>query len=415
MMNNQEIPQGYKRTKVGVIPKEWDAIKLEKLFTFKNGINASKEQYGSGVKFINVLDIINNLAINHHNIIGLVSITEKELKLYEVKYGDILFQRSSETREEVGQSNVYLDKNETAVFGGFVIKGTPKQKYNPLYMNYLLKIQIVRNQITSRSGGSTRYNIGQKSLEQVIIPFPPLEEQQKIAEILTTWDSAISVQVELIKVKVQLKKGLMQKLLSGEVRFDEFSDDWEETPLKEVLSERKKYSEKGLNFEHVSLTKKGVVPKSDRYERDFLVKDDNKKYKVTHLNDICYNPANLKFGVICKNTLGTAIFSPIYITFELNKNHNIDFFGYLLTTNDFINRVRKYEQGTVYERMAVSPKDFLSYKLKLPSKQEQQKIAEVLSNTDKEIKLLKKELQELKEQKKGLMQKLLIGEVRVMA
>ena len=121
----------------------------------------------------------------------------------------------------------------------------------------------------------------------------------------------------------------------------------------------------------------------------------------------------LKFGVICKNTYGDGIFSPIYVTFETKKGFNIDFLGYFLTWSDFINKVRRFEEGTVYERMAVNPKDFLSFKTKLPSLPEQQKIAEVLSLADDEINLLKNELEELKQQKKALMQKLLTGEVRV--
>ena len=91
---------------------------------------------------------------------------------------------------------------------------------------------------------------------------------------------------------------------------------WQEYALKELLVERKEKALKDGTYEHVSLTKEGVVPKSERYERDFLVKSDDKAYKITKLNDICYNPANLKFGVICRNKYKEGIFSPIYITFE---------------------------------------------------------------------------------------------------
>ena len=87
--------------------------KLGDLLEFKNGINASKEQYGSGVKFINVLDILSNDYITHDKIIGSVDVAEEMVVKYAVNYGDILFQRSSETREEVGTANVYLDKNHT--------------------------------------------------------------------------------------------------------------------------------------------------------------------------------------------------------------------------------------------------------------------------------------------------------------
>ena len=131
------------------------------------------------------------------------------------------------------------------------------------------------------------------------------------------------------------------------------------------------------------------------------------------MNDICYNPANLKFGVICKNSYKDGIFSPIYVTFEHKNKSDINFLEYFLTWEDFINKVRKYEEGTVFERMAVNPKDFLLFKIKLPSPPERQKIAKILSNADKEIELLNDELNKLKQQKKALMQKLLTGKVRV--
>jgi hypothetical protein len=93
----------------------WKVELLGELFTFKNGVNAEKEQYGSGYKFINVLDIIQNDFITHDVILGSVELSESDFKKNEVVYGDILFQRSSETREEVGQANAYLDKERTSL------------------------------------------------------------------------------------------------------------------------------------------------------------------------------------------------------------------------------------------------------------------------------------------------------------
>jgi type I restriction enzyme S subunit len=143
---------------------EWKTVILGDLLTFKNGLNSDKEKYGKGVKFINVLDILNNDFITYDKIIGSVEITEKEFEKNEVSYGDILFQRSSETRTEVGQANVYLDRDKSSVFGGFVIRGKAKYEYDPLFMNYLLSTPIARKEITDKSGGSTRYNVGQDTL-----------------------------------------------------------------------------------------------------------------------------------------------------------------------------------------------------------------------------------------------------------
>ena len=153
------------------------------------------------------------------------------------------------------------------------------------------------------------------------------------------------------------------------------------------------------------MSKEGIYGKTARYDRDFLVSTENKKYKVTHLGDLCYNPANLKFGVICLNTYGDAIFSPIYVTFEIEASFDPDFIGAYLTRWDFINRALKYQQGTVYERMAVSPEDFVSIKCCFPQKAEQTRLAEFITLLDKRIAAQGKYVESLKKYKRGLLNK----------
>ena len=150
------------------------------------------------------------------------------------------------------------------------------------------------------------------------------------------------------------------------------------------------------------MSKEGIYGKTARYDRDFLVSTENKKYKVTHLGDLCYNPANLKFGVICLNTYGDAIFSPIYVTFEIEASFDPDFIGAYLTRWDFINRALKYQQGTVYERMAVSPEDFVSIKCCFPQKAEQTRLAEFITLLDKRIAAQGKYVESLKKYKRGV-------------
>ena len=149
--------------------------------------------------------------------------------------------------------------------------------------------------------------------------------------------------------------------------------------MSDVLQERREYRENDGTFPHASLSKEGVDVKTDRYDRDFLVRDEDKKYKVTRFNDICYNPANLKFGVITRNKIGTLIFSPIYVTFSISENCNPEYIEYYLTEPDFIRKMLRFEQGTVYERMAVSPEDFLSECIRIPDRQSQVKHARLIS------------------------------------
>ena len=191
------------------------------------------------------------------------------------------------------------------------------------------------------------------------------------------------------------------------LRFPGFDEPWKETALSSVLTERNEYAEKDGTYEHATLSKEGIYGKTARYDRDFLVSTENKKYKVTHLEDLCYNPANLKFGVICLNTYGDAIFSPIYVTFEIDASSDPDFIGAYLTRWDFINRALKYQQGTVYERMAVSPEDFVSIKCCFPQKAEQTRLAEFITLLDNRIAAQGKYVESLKKYKRGVVRTLL--------
>ncbi len=177
---------------------DWEEKRLEELLEFKNGINAPREQYGKGTKFINVLDILQNEFITYEKIIGSVDVSDAIVDKFSVSYGDILFQRSSETQEEVGTANVYLDKSKTATFGGFVIRGKKIGEYEPIFLNKLLKCQSIRNSISLKSGGSTRFNIGQETLSLIKVLLPSIPEQQKIADCLDSLDALITAQTEKI-------------------------------------------------------------------------------------------------------------------------------------------------------------------------------------------------------------------------
>ncbi len=218
----------------------WEEKRLGELLEFKNGINASKEQYGRGAKFINVLDILNNDFITYENIVGRVDVEDAIAEKFAVRYGDILFQRSSETREEVGTANVYLDKERNATFGGFVIRGRKIGEYEPIFFNKLLKTDKARDSITSKSGGSTRYNVGQEILTSIFLHFPSLPEQRKIADLLSLIDDRITTQNKIIEQLETLMQGLREKLFTQKLRFkDENGNDfpdWEVKMLGEIAT-----------------------------------------------------------------------------------------------------------------------------------------------------------------------------------
>lgn len=191
-----------------------------------------------------------------------------------------------------------------------------------------------------------------------------------------------------------------------ELRFNDDTTEWVEDTLSSILVEvdERKTLESGM--EHVSLTQEGVVPKSSRYERDFLVTDDNKKYRVTRYNDICYNPANLKFGVICRNTYKDGLFSPIYITFNTTNDAMPEFVELNVTRESFIKDALQYQQGTVYERMAVSPEDLGKMPISIPLIPIQEEIATLLSNMDIKIKAQSEKVENLKQIKDSMLVKM---------
>lgn len=361
----------------------WTLMPLKKLLCFQNGINADSAKYGKGVKFISVSDILNNQYITYDCIKGMIDIDKKTMERFLVEYGDILFQRSSETFEDIGRANVYLDKEHPATFGGFVIRGKKISEYNPMFFRYLLCTPNARKQTVRMGAGAQHYNIGQDGLGKISLYFPTIQEQQKIAGFLSAIDDRISVQNKIIEDLKVLKKELCNDhfksvLHDASLRY---------ITLKEILTERKEYCSKDGTYTHGTLSKEGVAPKTERYDRDFLVKNEDKQYKVTHLNDICYNPANLKFGVICRNTYGDLIFSPIYVTFEISDNVYPAYIELFLTNPNFIGRIRRYEQGTVYERMAVSPEVFLSYETHIPAYEEQVEFANEMQCIQRKIEL----------------------------
>ena len=168
------------------------------------------------------MDILNNAVITYDCIKASVDVTEKELSDFSVEKGDILFQRSSETLEDVGRANVYMD-DKTSVFGGFVIRGKKKGEYDPQYFNYLLRSPFARKRIIPMGAGAQHFNIGQEGLSKVKLHFANIEEQKKIGNFLSLLDERIATQNKIIEDLKKLKSAIIDyainSLDSGFVKF----------------------------------------------------------------------------------------------------------------------------------------------------------------------------------------------------
>ena len=193
---------------------EWEEHYLAEYLDFKNGLNPSANKFGSGIKFISVMDILNNDFITYDCIRTSVEITPEEQVAFAVEKGDMLFQRSSETLEDVGRANVYMD-DRSAVFGGFVIRGKKKAEYNPMFFRYLLASPYARKKVIPMGAGAQHFNIRQDGLSKVRLHFPVLQEQHKIATLLRLIDERISTQNKIIEDLKKLKSALYQEMFGS--------------------------------------------------------------------------------------------------------------------------------------------------------------------------------------------------------
>ena len=375
---------------------EWEKCKVSDLLDFysTNSLSWDQLEYGTD----NMLNL--HYGLIHVGLPTMVDLSkdilptikkENEPKNFELcKEGDIAFADASEDTNEVAKAiEFYTLEDKAVVCGLHTIHGRDKSNKTVVgYKGYAFSSTAFHHQIRRIAQGTKIYSISAKNFAECYIGIPSKEEQTKIAKLLRLIDERIATQSKLIEKLESLIKGICNNY------FEKLSVQEEAylIRLSDILKERNEYCCKDGKFIHGTLSKDGIFPKTGRWDRDFLVKQEDKKYKVTHLDDICYNPANLKFGVICRNTFGDLIFSPIYVTFEVCKNVNIGFIELYLTNHNFIEKVRRFEQGTVYERMAVSPEDFLSYKIRIPSYSDQtffyKKVQWLIKLSQNEMKLL---------------------------
>lgn len=194
---------------------EWYSYPLTDFMSFKNGMNPDAKRFGRGIKFISVMDILNNQFICYDNIRASVEVIEGDIETYGVNYGDILFQRSSETLEDVGQANVYLDR-KPAVFGGFVIRGKSKGNYHPVFFRYLLASPTARKRIIVKGAGAQHFNIGQDGLSRVCLNIPSIQEQEKIAKLFECVDTRIATQNKIIEDLKKLKSAISKQVFAQE-------------------------------------------------------------------------------------------------------------------------------------------------------------------------------------------------------
>lgn len=365
---------------------EWEEHYLSDYLEFKNGLNPKPDKFGKGIKFISVMDILNNTVITNDCIRASVDVSEDELQNFCVENGDMLFQRSSETLEDVGRANVYMD-DKPAVFGGFVIRGKKKAEYNPLFFRYLLASPFARRKIIPMGAGAQHFNIGQEGLNRVRLHFASLDEQKKIAKILSLLDERIATQHKVIYKLQSLIKGISSKIFA--------SIQGIEYRMGDIAS----ITNGNSNVQDaVAEPNDGLYPFFDRSE--------DIKYLSTFLFDkeaIIYPGEGAEF--IPRYFKGKfALHQRCYAIFDFNEIINAQYlYFYLKTQNSYF--VRNAVGSTV---PSLRLDTFQKLKVVVPPKEIQYSVSLCLSLMEQKFKVENEILQNLLKQKQYLLRQMFI-------
>ena len=319
--------------------------------------------------------------------------------------GDVLY----------GKLRPYLRKFYNAKFNGvcsseiWVLKG--KKVINEFLYYFIQSYKF--DHIANISCGTKMPRADWSYMSEINFIIPPLDEQKRIADILSLCDDIIENLTKLIEKKELYKKGVMQRVLTGKVRFNGFTDEWEDTILNDVIEEKSvKNKNNEINLVLSVTNKDGFVIQNEFFSKTIASKDLS-NYKIVNKWDFAYNPARVNVGSISMlEDFDVCIVSPMYVVFSINtKKLDKYFFKYWVQSHNFKGYIKSLSAGSV--RSILSFNAMSTMRIKLPSIKEQERIAELLSTIDDEIDNLKKQLELRRLQKKGLMQRLLTGEVRV--
>lgn len=393
--NNQKIPEGWNVKKLG------DCVSYFKGFAFKSSCYKI-----IGTRVIRVSDMGYDSILSKNDSVYVDY--QREYNKYILQEGDIIIttvgSKPPVYNSLVGRSiKVKKENNGSLLNQNAVCLRADKINTVQNYFPYLLKMKRYIFYIEDIIRGNA--NQGSITLEDLFnyhFLLPPLPEQEKIAEILGTWDEAIEKLSNLIEQKKLLKKGLMQKLFNFSrechKRFDDIFEDYSDKkhPDKELLS---------------ATQENGVLPRRLLAGRVMSPEGSLNGYKLIRSGDFVISLRSFQGGFEYSKYEG--LISPAYTILRNKIEISKDFYRYFFKSYDFIEKYLSIAVIGIRDGKQISYPDLRSVKIPYPTLEEQQAIADVLSTADDEINLLNQKLEALKEQKKGLMQQLLTGQIRV--
>lgn len=392
--------------------EDWEEEQLSNIYEFSNGINAPKESYGKGRKMVSVLDILRDRNIIYDEIVSSVQLPKEQEETKKLEKGDMVFVRSSEVVEEVGWAKSY-NEDKYALFSGFSIRG--KKKSNNL--SYFIELSLNnknRKQIENKAGGSTRYNVSQKILREINLLLPELTEQEKIGQLFESIDKMIEAQRKLIEENKKLKKSLLQKMFPKkgeklpELRLKGFSGDWEEKRLREIgeiktgktppTSNLAYYNKKGVMF----ITPTDINSRITTDTKRRLSLEGIKKSTIAKSGSILITC----IASIGKNTL---ILEDSTFNQQINSitpYHEESSYFILVQSIVMSNYMKNIASSGIMQ--IINKTEFSNIKILVPSLKEQEAIGKLFKSLDEKIENEEKKLENYKNLKKSLLQKMFI-------
>lgn len=405
-----EVPERYVKTALGLAPANW------KRYTFGDIYTERKEPGDENLPLlmVSIHSGVSDGEVDAAELPKQVKRIEDKSQYKKAVSGDLVFNMMRAWQGAIGTVRT------TGMVSPAYIVAEPNDKAYPLFMDYYSRTPQMINQIDRQSYGVTdfRKRLYWDSFAPISCTLPPIEEQQKIAVILTTQDRVIELKEKRLAEKQRQKKYLMQQLLTGKKRLPGFSGEWKNIKLCEVLSERKeKNVEQNLRICSVAV-QKGVIDQIEHLGRSYAASDTS-NYSVAHYGDIIYTKSptgDFLYGIVKQNLLQeTVAVSPLYgvftpMTFGLGYFLHTYFQSAICAQNYLLPIVQKGAKNTIN----ITNDTFISSKLYLPLDVEEQKaIADTFIAADREIELLRQDIRQEKQKKKALMQLLLTGIVRV--
>lgn len=399
------------------IPHHWRVMPLHRVAEVRTGLALGREVFSDPVElpYLRVANVQDgHIDLTH---VKRVLVERGDAARYTLQSGDVLLTEGGDF-DKLGRGHVWYGQIESCLHQNHVFCVRPDQsELDSYYLASLTNSPYGRSYFLGCAKKSTNLaSINSSQLKAMPVPLPPLPEQIAIRKRLHCWDTGLSQLGTLITAKLQHKQVLMQQLLTGKRRFREFDKcPWHPARLEDATVECTERNGIGDPIESVMAVTKaeGMIPMKER-----LIGASLERYKLVRKDWFAYNPMRLNIGSIARwSGDADVVVSPDYVVFRCNQQQDAgppldpDYLDHFRRSDQWEQFVTASGNGSV--RVRIYYDDLARLRLKLPSLPEQQRIAAVLNTADREINLLRQQLAVLKEQKKGLMQQLLTGEVRV--